>query len=104
MARDEGVCDVIVDERDDEVHVRVVVCYEDDEDDDSVARPREYTDCPVRTWLEQPLGQRAVIDEDSDEELPLYTPLYLDNVVQPDHGYRPANRRRPSAGREAPQS
>ena len=88
---------MIVEERNDEVHVRVLVCYRDDADDDEDGfrgRPREYTDCPVRTWLEQPLGQRAVIDVDSDEELPLYTPHYLNNVPQPDHGYRSANRRR----------
>ena len=97
LARDEGACEVIVEERNDEVHVRVLVCYRDDADDDEDGfrgRPREYTDCPVRTWLEQPLGQRAVIDVDSDEQLPLYTPRYLNNVPQPDHGYRSANRRR----------
>jgi hypothetical protein len=35
-----------------------------------------------------------VIDVDSDEELPLYVPRYLENVRRPDHGYHPANRRR----------
>lgn len=91
----EGACQVIVDERDNEVYVRVAVCYEDEEDDDDV-RPRrnEYMDCPVRVWLDRPLGDRAVIDVDDDEELPLYVPKYLNNVVQPDHGYHPANRRR----------
>jgi hypothetical protein len=40
-----------------------------------------------------------VIDVDDDVELPLYVPEYLNNVVQPDHGYHPANRRprRPEA-------
>jgi superfamily II DNA or RNA helicase len=57
-------------------------------------RPHEYVDCPVRVWLDRPLGERAVIDVDDDEELPLYVPEYLNNVVQPDHGYHPANRRR----------
>ena len=51
-------------------------------------------DCPVRVWLRQPLGERAVIDIDTDEELPLFTPEYRNNVLQPDHGYRPALRRR----------
>jgi hypothetical protein len=87
---DGGVCRVFVDERDDEVHVRVLVCYDDYK---SVPFAREYIDCPVRVWLERPLGERAVIDIDSDKELPLFTPAYLDNVPQPDHGYRPANRR-----------
>lgn len=54
-------------------------------------------DCPVRVWLERPLGKRAVIDVDSDGELPLYTPAYLNNVPQADHGYRPVNRRPPRA-------
>jgi hypothetical protein len=79
--------------QDDEVHVRVLVCY-DERDDPYPSRKREYTDCPVRVWLEKPLGQRAVIDVDSDEELPLFTPSWFDGVRQPDAGYRPANRRR----------
>ena len=85
---DLGVCDVIVDERADEVYVRVLVCYDPDE-----PKSHDYSDWPVRVWLGRPLGERAVIDVDSDEELPLYTPAYLDNVPQPDHGYRPAGRR-----------
>lgn len=91
---DGGVCDVIVDERDDEVYVRVLVCY--GEDDQQLSRDREYLDCSVRTWLEQPLGERAVIDVDSGEGLPLYTSLYLNNLIQPNHGYRLVNRRRRS--------
>lgn len=93
---DRGVCRVILDERDDEIRVRVLVCCCDDgdDDDDGTRRYREYTDCPVRVWLKKPLGERAVIDVDSDEELPLYIPEYLENVPRPDHGYHPANRRR----------
>ncbi len=90
---DRGVCRVILDERDDEVYVRVLVCWCDDDDDDDETW-REYMDCPVRVWLKQPLGDRAVIDVDSDEELPLYIPRYHGNVRQSDHGYHPANRRR----------
>lgn len=77
--------------------MRVVVCYEDEEDekeDDVRPRRREYAECPVRVSLDRPLGERAVIDVDHDEELPLYVPKYLNNVVQPDHGYHPASRRR----------
>jgi hypothetical protein len=73
--------------------VRVLLHYHDD-DDEASSRDREYLDCPVRVWLERPLGEWAVIDVDSDEELPLYTPARLNNVPQLDHGYRPANRRR----------
>lgn len=88
-AGDHGACQVIVDEQDDEVYARVLVCY-----DERSSHAREYTDWPVRVWLEKPLGQRAVIDVDSDEELPLFTPSSLDGVRQSDAGYRPANRRR----------
>ena len=102
---DYGVCEVVVDERDDEVHVRVLLCcpddehecsddHDDDDDEQPVPHRREYIHWPVRVWLESPLGERAVIDVDTDEELPLYTPLYVNNVRQPDDGYRPANRRR----------
>jgi hypothetical protein len=94
---DIGVCRVIVDEHDDEVHVRVLVAYDDDERAPQIRN--EYVDCPVRVWLEKPLGTRAVIDVDSDEELPLFTPAYRDDVPQPDHGYSPANRRRWARGR-----
>jgi hypothetical protein len=91
-AGDHGACRVIVDEQDDEVYVRVLVCY-----DERSSRPREYMDCPVRVWLEEPLGHRAVIDVDSDEELPLFTPDWFDGVRQPDAGYRPAKRRQARA-------
>jgi hypothetical protein len=70
----------------------VLVAYSDDDEDEP--RSREYMDCPVRVWLDRPLGERAVIDVDSDEELPIFTPAYRNNIPQPDHGYRPANRRR----------
>jgi hypothetical protein len=94
---DDGVCQVVVDERDEEVCVRVLVCYVDrdqgDDHDEAPTRLRDYVDCPVRVWLERPLGERAVIDVDSDVELPLYTPKYLNDVPQPDHGYKPAHRR-----------
>jgi hypothetical protein len=35
-----------------------------------------------------------VIDIDTKEELPLFVPKYLNNVLQADHGYHPARRRR----------
>lgn len=93
-----GVCQVSVDERADEVHVRVLVHLEDDHED---PRPgsREYTDWPVRVWLQRPLGDRAVIDADTDEELLLYVPRYRDNVLLPDHGYHVVRRRRPPGER-----
>lgn len=94
---DDGVCQVIVEERAEEVYVRVLVHCQG-EDDAPGPRTTRYMDCPVRVELDEPLGDRAVIDVDLDEELPLYTPLYLDNVRQPDHGYRPAARRRAQSG------
>jgi hypothetical protein len=83
---DGGVCQVVVDERDEEVYVRVVVCRHDDDGRASRARTGSM-DCPVRVWLEQPLGDRTVIDVDSDERLPLFIPAYMNNVPQADHGY-----------------
>ena len=61
-------------------------------------RTRDYTDWPVRVWLNEPLGKRAVVDVNRDAELPLYKPLYLDNVPQRDHGYHFEGRRRPGSG------
>lgn len=89
---DNGACQVIVDEQAAEIHVRVSICY----DEEAYVPPdkREYIDCPVRVWLDAPVGDRAVIDVDTDEELDLYTPKYRNSVVQPDWGYRPARRRR----------
>jgi hypothetical protein len=87
-----GAGQVIVDEQAHEVYVRVLICYDQSRDVDW--RRREYVDCPVPVWLDQPLGSRAVIDVDSDDELPLYTPEYLNDVPQPEHGYRRVNRRR----------
>jgi hypothetical protein len=94
----DGVCQVLVDEQDTEVHVRVLVHRHDDRGDPR-GRSRDYVDCPVRVDLERTLGDRAVIDADTDEELPLYTPLYLNNVIQADHGYRPVYRRGASSCR-----
>lgn len=88
---DGGVCQVVVEERDEEVYVRVLVCRDPE---GSAPGSRDYIDSPVRAWLDKPLGERAVIDVDSDEELPLFIPSHLDNVPQPDHGYHAANRRR----------
>ena len=92
-AGDGGVCQVSVDERGDEVHVRVLV-HRQDVHGYSRSEARESLDCPVRVWLERPLGDRAVIDADTDEELLLYIPRYLDNVLTPDHGYHVVQRRR----------
>lgn len=76
LGRDEGgVCPLVVDERQDEIYVRVLVCV--DRESDSVMVPRDYVDCPVRVWLERPLGERVVIDVDTGRGLPLRTPRYI---------------------------
>jgi hypothetical protein len=100
LARGEnGVCAVVVDEQANEVFVRVLVCFDAWADDGPLAS-REFFDAPVRVWLKQPLGNRAVIDEDSDAELDLFTfSCDENNNPRPDHGYRPANRRRQAAER-----
>jgi hypothetical protein len=46
--------------------------------------PREYIDCPVRVWLERPLGERIVIDADTGQELPLRVPRYIRNIEEED--------------------
>jgi len=96
---EDGVCQVIVEERDDEVYVRVLVHCRD-EDGAPPCRKRAYTDWPVRVWLDEPLGERAVIDFDRDEELALYKPPYENNVRQRDHGYHDVGRRRHAKGLE----
>jgi hypothetical protein len=91
---EQGVCQVIVDETPDEIYVRVLVCYEG-----ARRSPIQERLCrwPVRVRLAEPLSGRAVIDVDGDEELPLYIPKYLGTLIQPDHGYHPAERRRKRA-------
>jgi hypothetical protein len=69
--RTDGVCDAIVEETDDAVHVRVMLCFEDREDS---WEDREYWDCPVHVDLERPLGDRPVITADHGEALPLFVP------------------------------
>jgi hypothetical protein len=89
---DQGVCQVVVDEGDVEVTVRVLLCF-DESREEGGARRCDYVDAPVRVWLERPLGERAVVDVDTNEELALYKPGYLNGIPQPDAGYSPANRR-----------
>lgn len=87
------MCQVIVEERRDEVYVRVLV-HCGDEHDLPAHRSRDCMDWPVRADLDAPRVERAVIDFDSDEELLLYKPEYVNNVPQPDHGYHYVGRRR----------
>ncbi len=72
LCRAEGVCNVIVEEDDDTVRVRLIICCDEDlfEDD----REREYMDCPVHVYLDKPLGGRTVIDVQTDQPVPLFVP------------------------------
>jgi hypothetical protein len=72
---DYGICDLAVQELDDEVRVRAVACY----DPEATRRARrsrrlEEIDSPCNYVLDRPLGNRIVVDLDSDVELPLYIP------------------------------
>lgn len=51
----EGVCSVLFEEDATAVEVLILVCGEDDPKD-------RWTDCPVHVYLDQPLGDRAVLD------------------------------------------
>lgn len=73
----EGVCEAIVVENDHEILVRVLVCYEEaDEDNEDNEDNDDYMNCPVHVYLEKPLNGRPVIDVDSGEALPLFVPSF----------------------------
>jgi hypothetical protein len=74
LGGNEGVCEVVVDETDEIVTVRVFLCYDEDEEDNDRGRDREYINCPVHVYLDKPLDGRTVVDFQSNEELPLYVP------------------------------
>lgn len=67
----EGICDVLAEEDDETVRVRVLVCWED-----AVAHihDHDYTDWPVHVDLEQPLGDRTVVEVDDEQVLPRLVP------------------------------
>ena len=75
-----GACQVIIEESDDTILVRVLVCFDEEED----AFPREFVDWPVRTWLDHPLGNRTVVDIDSNEALPLFSLEHLSHPTTTD--------------------
>jgi len=70
FGREGGVCQAIIDEHVDEIYVRVLVHWDDQRA--RRARGHDYV-VPVRVWLEEPLGERAVIDVDSRLSLPQWT-------------------------------
>lgn len=55
LRRGEGVCSVLFEENAASVKVLILVCGTADPDS-------EYVDCPVHIYLEEPLGDRPVLD------------------------------------------
>ncbi len=72
VSPDEGICDAAVEECDDRVYVRVVMCF----DENDASETDTLLDCPVHVYLEQPLGDRTVIDALTGEVLPLFVPTW----------------------------
>jgi hypothetical protein len=72
-ARTEGVCDAIVEEDEETIRVRVLLCWEDSSEHFA---DRDYLDCPVHVYLDRPLTGRAVICVDDEQPLPLYEPQW----------------------------
>jgi len=70
MGRDEGICDAIAEETDEHVYVRVILCYDEREQSSKI----DYVDCPTHVYLEQPLGDRVVVDAFTGLEVPLLAP------------------------------
>jgi hypothetical protein len=72
---DHGICHVVVEEHPDRVLVLAVACIDDrPRRRDAHGGPSSETDCPCNVWLEQPLGDRIVVDIDSGQPLPLCVP------------------------------
>jgi hypothetical protein len=67
----EGVCEVLVDEQDHSVHVRVLMCYPPDA---SYEEDQHWMNCPVHVYLDEPLNDRTVVDVQTGEALPLFVP------------------------------
>jgi hypothetical protein len=70
---DNGVCQAIAEEYPDTIVVRALACLDED-DDRTYQRPYKEVDWPCNVLLDAPLGDRAVIDQDSGEELLLLIP------------------------------
>jgi len=79
----EGVCDVVVDEQEDVIYVRALLCYAPDDEE---TWPPEYCNCPVHVYLDRPLGDRPVFDIHRDGFLPRYTPAWENEQTSPDDG------------------
>jgi hypothetical protein len=71
LCRGEGVCDVIVEEDEETVRVRLLVCYDENVEQ---GEDREYINCPAHMYLDKSLGGRTVIDVQVDEAVPVFVP------------------------------
>jgi hypothetical protein len=82
---DEGLCDVLIDERDSHVVVRVVICRTDD----PLERYPEPGLAEERThaYLQAPLAGRPLIDFETGEPVPFYVPTWLDGHRTKAPGY-----------------
>ena len=69
----DGICEAIVEEDEHTVRVRVLVCYQERDQDEDIA---SFWNCPVHVYLEKPLNGRKVIDVDSEQALPLFVPSW----------------------------
>ncbi|HEY2441122.1 MAG TPA: hypothetical protein VGI07_12875 [Solirubrobacteraceae bacterium] len=83
LAPGEGICAVVVDEQEDVVYVRALLCYDPDEEETG---PREYGNCPVHVYLDEPLADRAVFDIHGDAFLRRYTPAWETEQASPSDG------------------
>lgn len=78
--RDRGVCQIIMEAHPDRLYVRALAClHEDEPERDASGWRSDETDCPCRVWLDEPLGEKVVIDVDSGEPLPLFIPRRSDD-------------------------
>ncbi len=76
LRRGEGVCQIMLEEHPDRIYVRAAACVDDDDEDYWATPSRHEVDCGCAIWLDAPLGERMVIDEDTNEELLLLIPRW----------------------------
>jgi hypothetical protein len=86
----EGICAALVEEDEDNVYVRVIMCYEefdseDDECEELGTKADECWDCPVHVYLEKPLNGRTVIEVKTHRVLPLFVPDWKEGSSGPEN-------------------
>jgi hypothetical protein len=93
----EGVCDVVVDERESHVVVRVVICWRDDLSDRDLEPG--FAEERTHAYLQAPLAGRPLLDFETGEPVPFYVPTWLDGHRTKAPGYY-TDRREATAGAE----